>query len=132
MPSDKQEQKPVRTGALHHEEQLLSAREKAERELLAHQHLTSILERISDGFAALDNHARFTFLNHKCEEIFQRLKKQKTSFLGKKLWEEFPALVGTEIEHHYRRAVRDQVTVEFETHLSQLNSWYIIRVYPSA
>ena len=132
MPSDKQEQKPAPSSALQNEEQLLFAREKAARELLAHQKITSILERISDGFAALDNQARFTFLNHKCEEIFHRLKKQKTSFLGKNLWEEFPGLLGTEIEQHYRRAVRDQVTVEFETHLKPLNAWYIVRVYPSA
>jgi PAS domain S-box-containing protein len=140
MQLDEQEEKLLRSVALQNAQAVLFAREKAERELLAtrealkasnHQ-ITSILERISDGFAALDNNSRFTFLNHKCEEIFQRLKKEETSFLGKNLWQEFPGLVGSEIEQHYHRAVRDQVTVEFETHLKPLNAWYIIRIYPSA
>ena len=131
MPADKQEQKGAHSVALPQGERPVFGRDKGDRELLSHQQITAILERISDGFAALDSQSRFTFLNHKCEEIFQRLKQQKTSFLGKNLWEEFPALLGTEIEQHYRRAVQDQVTVEFETHLKPLNSWYIVRVYPS-
>src|SRR5687767_3438209 len=139
MHLDEQEEKLLRSVALQNAQAVLFAREKAERELLAtrealkasNQQVISILERVSDGFAALDNESRFTFLNRKCEEIFQRLKQHKTSFVGKNLWEEFPTLLGTEIEQHYRRAVRDQVTVEFETHLKPLNAWYIIRVYPS-
>lgn len=97
---------------------------------LNHQ-ISSILERISDGFVALDNSWRFTYLNRKGEEMFRRLQKSKGSLLGKVLWEEFPEIVGTEIEQNYRRAAQDQVTVEFETTIQPLDAWFIIRAYPS-
>jgi len=96
-----------------------------------HQQVPNILERISDGFVALDTDWRFTYVNRKGEEIFRRLQKDTGSLLGKVIWDEFPRIVGTEIEAHYRRAVRDQVTVEFETHFAMLDAWYSIRAYPS-
>lgn len=110
-------------------EQALRASEQA---LKAFNHqITNILERISDGFVALDTSWRFTYLNRKGEEIFRRLKKSSAPLLGKVLWDEFPEIIDADIEHSYRRAARDQVTVEFETLLSPLNAWYIVRAYPS-
>jgi PAS domain S-box-containing protein len=108
----------------------LRANETAPKEF-NHQ-ITSILERISDGFVALDTNWRFTYLNCKGEEIFHRLQKNNSELLGKVIWQEFPEIIGTEIEQHYRRAVADQVTVEFETLLVPLEAWYIVRAYPSA
>jgi PAS domain S-box-containing protein len=94
--------------------------------------ITNILERISDGFMALDTNWRFTYLNRKGEEIFHRLQKKRSDLLGKVLWDEFPEFIGSEIEQNFRRAVADQVTVEFETLLAPLDAWFIVRAYPSA
>lgn len=140
MQLDDHEEKLLRSVALQNARAVLIAREKAERELLSakealnisNQQVTNILERISDGFVALDPKWRFTYLNQKGAEIFRRFQKQQGSLLGKNLWEEFPEIKGTEIEANYRRAVQDQVTVEFETLLAPLEAWYIIRAYPSA
>ncbi|HEX7862795.1 MAG TPA: PAS domain S-box protein [Verrucomicrobiae bacterium] len=96
------------------------------------QQISSILERISDGFVALDTGWRFIYLNRKGEEIFRRLQKIQTSLLGKVLWDEFPEIRSTEIEQHYRRAVADQVTVEFEAYLEPLDAWFVVRAYPSS
>src|SRR5215213_217285 len=93
------------------------------------QQLASVLERISDGFVVLDGGWRFTYLNRKGEELFRRVQKSRGSLVGKVLWEEFPEIVGTEIERNYRRATEDQVTVEFETYLPVLDAWYVIRAY---
>ncbi|HVK58063.1 MAG TPA: PAS domain S-box protein, partial [Candidatus Kapabacteria bacterium] len=94
------------------------------------QQITSILERISDGFVALDTSWRFTYLNRKGAEIFHRLRQKKDSLLGKVLWDEFPEILGTDTERNYRRAVQDQVTAEFETQLD--DAWFIVRAYPSS
>jgi PAS domain S-box-containing protein len=140
MHLDENEEKLLRSVALQNARAVLIAREKAERELLSakealnnsNQQVTNILERISDGFVALDPQWRFTYLNHRGAEIFARFQKEKGSLLGRILWDEFPDLLGTEIEQNYRRAVMEQVTVEFETLLPPLDEWYIIRAYPSA
>lgn len=107
--------------------------QRASEQLGAFNQQTShILERISDGFVALDTSWRFVYLNRKGEEIFRRLRKNHTSVLGKVLWDEFPEIKNTEIEQHYRRAVADQVTVEFESYLAPLDEWFVVRAYPSS
>jgi len=138
MPRDKQNRKSsdeaaqAATLALDAPETPEQAVLASESALKAFNHqITNILERISDGFVALDTSWRFTYLNRKGEEIFHRLQKNKSELLGKVLWEEFPEILGTEIEQNYRRAVTDQVTVEFETRIEPLDAWFIVRAYPS-
>lgn len=54
--------------------------------------------------------------------------------LGRTCWEEWPALVGSELEAHYRRAIAEQVIVHLEHHYIEPPNWDIwleIHVYPS-
>jgi PAS domain S-box-containing protein len=47
------------------------------------------------------------------------------------VWEAFPPLVGSTWDREYRRAVRQQVPVEFEEFYPPLATWFETRAYPS-
>jgi PAS domain S-box-containing protein len=94
----------------------------------AHERLTRILESITDGFLSIDPDWRVTYVNSAGEKFSGR---KREDILGKTLWEAFPDLPGTSLEHEYRRAVRDQVHVEFENYYAPWNRWFSIKAYPS-
>lgn len=132
MHLDDKEEKLLRSVALQNAKAVLVARERAERELVeANQRITNILDSITDAFVALDRDWRFVFVNRRADEIFRTLGKSRESVLGVSHWEVFPATVGTAVDENYRRAMREQVTVEFEHHYAPSDSWFNVRAYPS-
>jgi PAS domain S-box-containing protein len=90
--------------------------------------LTSTLESITDAFYTLDREWRFTYVNNETERLLRRPRAQ---LLGKVLWEEFPATVGTLIESQLKRAVANGQAVAFQEFAPQLKFWVDIRAYPS-
>lgn len=94
------------------------------------QHETqAVLESITDAFFAVDWKWRFTYINAEAERA---LLRPRSDLLGKIIWEEFPAAVGSAFDTQYRRAVRERVTVSFtEYYPPPLDSWYDVRGYPS-
>ena len=132
MPPDEHEQKLLRSVALQNAQAVLLARERAERELReSNERITSILESISDAFIALDREWRFIYVNPQAEEMVRPLHKTRSGLLGKDYWVEFPDLLGTLLEKNFRRAVAQQVKVDFEIFYPPLNSWLQVRAYPS-
>ncbi len=104
----------------------------AETELRdSNQRVTNILESITDGFIVLDEKWRFTHVNRQAEEIIRPINKSRASVLGKDYWQEFPDLIGTDLETNFRHAATKHVKVEFELFYSPLNSWFEIRAYPT-
>jgi diguanylate cyclase (GGDEF)-like protein/PAS domain S-box-containing protein len=99
-----------------------SARQLANR-------LATSLDSMSDSFYTLDRDWRFTFVNRHAERMLER---RGDELLGRIVWEAFPATVGTAIEREYRRAMEDDVTVEFEFFYDPLGICFRIRAYPSA
>ena len=111
---------------------ILLARERAERELLrANERITNILESITDGFIVFDREWRIVFLNRRGEEILRPLNKSRENLMGAEPLGGVSGHVGTPLEEHYRRAMREQVTVHFENFYPPLNAWFDIRAYPS-
>ncbi len=104
------------------------ARESEERRM-AHERTTSILESIGHPFYALDREWRFVYANRETEALWQC---SPGAMLGKNIWEEFPNLIGSEVERNFRRAVAEQTIVPFEIFYEPLQSWLDIRAYPSA
>jgi PAS domain S-box-containing protein len=96
-------------------------------EQAARNQITKILESITDAFFALDNEWRFTYLNPQAELLLQ-IKRQE--LLGKCLWDKFPEAVGSPFYQEYHRAVREQVSVEFEAFYPPLNTWFWVHAYP--
>ncbi len=97
----------------------------------SHERTANILESITDGFCALDQNWRFTYLNGQAELILQPLKNNRAALLGRNLWSEFPDLVGTLVEKNFHRARTDQTTVHFEMFYPPLAVWLQLRAYPS-
>jgi two-component system sensor histidine kinase/response regulator len=107
----------------------INDRKAAEAELAAtHQHASDILERISDGFCAVDRDWRFTYINQAAEQIMER---PRAELLGKSLWHEFPHLAASPVYDLYHQAVADGVTIDFEHRSPRDGGWYNIRAYPS-
>ncbi len=90
--------------------------------------MTDILEKMSDGFFAVDTDWNFTYLNAEAEIMFEA---SRDSLLGQNLWTKFSALAGTIFEENYRAVMRDQIAIEFEALDPQEKNWFEVHSYPS-
>ena len=112
-----------------------SRRAAAERERLldevraAHEHLAGVLERISDGFVALDREWRYTYVNAKGARLLGR--QDPSELIGKHIWTEYPAGVGQPFHRAYEEAARTQTPVVLEEHYEPWDLWFENRIYPS-
>lgn len=107
----------------------ITERKRSERETerLA-RGLRTTLESITDAFYTLDPDWRFKYINAAGERLLER---RGDALIGRSVWDEFPEAVGTPIEHEYRRAVAQRVTVELHEYYAPLGKWFDIRAYPS-
>ncbi|MFH7241726.1 MAG: EAL domain-containing protein [Spirulina sp.] len=94
----------------------------------SHQHVTDILESITDAFFALNRHSQFTYLNQRAEQFLQRTAQ---GLLGQNLWYEFPELLGTQFSAQFFQAIRQRQSVAFEEYFAASKSWYEVHVYPT-
>lgn len=95
----------------------------------AHGRTAAILESITDAFFALDTNWRFNYMNDEAERL---LLRSRSDLLGKVVWDEFPAAVGSVFEQHYRHAVAEQIAVTFEAYYPPpLDAWFEVRAFPS-
>jgi PAS domain S-box-containing protein len=86
-----------------------------------------MLQDIPDGVFCVDTDWRLLYLNRKAEEIAGRKKEE---LLGKKLWEEYPELIGTYIHSQYQAAMNTKETVRFEGYLPHFDAWFETSLYP--
>jgi PAS domain S-box-containing protein len=109
----------------------LRAQIEAQRREVAEQarRTRQILERITDGFFALDRSLRFTFVNPIAEQTFGR---EKGSLLGARLPDVFPDLVDSPTYAALARALELGESTSFETLFEPARSWLELHVYPDA
>jgi PAS domain S-box-containing protein len=91
--------------------------------------LFRLLEGITDTVLVLDRDWRFVYLNPRALE---EAGEPAGALLGRTLWEKYPALLGTEVEAHYRRAAAGQAAAHFETRGVLTGRWFEVHAYPSA
>jgi PAS domain S-box-containing protein len=94
----------------------------------AQEQAAAVLESITDGFIALDKEWRFTYVNAEAERINGIRREDQ---IGKNQWELFPATRGTVLESEWRRAVAEQVPVQFEFYYAPWDSWFQNKAYPT-
>ncbi|MFB9991278.1 ATP-binding protein [Deinococcus oregonensis] len=99
------------------------------RLLQQHEWEMEVLESISDAFYAVDEGWRFTYINRRAEELWQR---RREDLLGKVYWEEFPQALGSEPYLAHLRAARERQVVRLETRSPVLGSWISISIFPTA
>lgn len=128
--------KPINWAVLRQKVRILLAASRAMEELRQQKTeaqttsnaLTNILESITDGFFALDNEWKFTYLNQQAESLLQRTR---ADLLGKNVWAEFPQAVSLAFYEQFSKAVSEQVAVKFEEFYQPLNGWFAVHAYPS-
>lgn len=95
----------------------------------SNQLIADIINNMPDGFYALDHQLRFTFVNNKAEELFQKTREE---IIGRNLWMIDPQAQGTLLEQNLQKARSDCLPITFE-YLGSLHmgSWHQITAYPS-
>jgi two-component system, sporulation sensor kinase A len=88
-----------------------------------------ILERITDGFFAVDTNWNFTYVN---KEATRLLFRSRADLVGKNVWQEFPEAVHLPFYEQYHKAINEQVPVVFCAYYSPLETWFDVRAYPSS
>src|SRR5690606_27320322 len=105
------------------EREELIVRERASRE-----QVTNILESITDAFFALSRDWRLTYVNREAE---RQLRRPREALLGRSVWDEYPEVAGTVVQHAYERAMRGEA-VSFENYYPPLEAWFEVNVFPSS
>ena len=91
--------------------------------------LTEVFEVTEEGVVILDREWRFTFLNRRAREL---LAPAAADLEGQDLWTSFPAIVGTHVEHNYRRTMDERVPTAFPNFYPEpLNLWLDIEARPA-
>ncbi|MFU8896683.1 MAG: PAS domain S-box protein [Gammaproteobacteria bacterium] len=107
----------------------ISYRKEAEARALAlEEKLTAMLERIGEGFMALDAEHRITYINREVERMIGQPREE---LLGRSLREAFTLAAGSDFEKQYDRVIRDATPVMFEAYYEPIKAWVEVRAYPS-
>ncbi len=106
---------------LHREEAARAEAEAARAEVVA------TLERITEGFFALDREWRFTYVNRRAELL---LCRPAAELLGRSIWEVFPEGAGSPFARQYQQAVTTGRAVAFEAYSPALATWLEVHAYP--
>lgn len=88
----------------------------------------AILESIAEGFFTLDNQWRFDFVNPQAHRILDR---ERGSLEGRRIWDEYPGLEGTEFERCYRRTMYERVATRFTAFYEGHGRWYEVSTFPA-
>ena len=92
------------------------------------QQLLNSYEHITDGFFLLDIDWIITYANLVTASLIRR---PVADLIGRVFWDEYPFLIGTPVESHYRQAALEQIPVEFEQFYEPWGRWLEVRIFPS-
>ena len=93
---------------------------------------TRILTAVADGYLLLDERWRVVDLNASAERTLAALRQTREGVVGGEYWKLFPEVAGTPLESALRSAMEQRVAAELELHYPPLDSWFNVRVFPSA
>ena len=97
--------------------------------LLADRRVVSSLERMTDGFVAVDREWRYTYINHQTELY---LGIQRDDLLDKCIWEVYPEAIGTRFYQYCQEAMATGEPGTFEAFYPPSQRWYALHLYPSS
>ncbi|MBV9110945.1 MAG: PAS domain-containing protein, partial [Gemmatimonadetes bacterium] len=105
-----------------------AAMERVGRLARAEGERIAVLERMTDGFLALDGEWRFTYLNPVAERWAGRPQGE---LIGRTLWELMPELRGSPFETAFRQAMRKQAPRQVTGRGPAGDRWLEAHAYPS-
>ncbi len=104
--------------------------ETARNEAVAARELVSkVIERVNDGFVALDGDWCYTYVNARAARMLQR--ENANELIGKHIWTEYPEGIGQPFYKAYLKAYETQQAVIFEEYYPPWDQWFENRIYPS-
>ncbi|MFC7095993.1 ATP-binding protein [Halobaculum marinum] len=95
----------------------------------------AFLDRLTDGFYAVDEEWRFVYLNERATELFVQtadLDDEDVGLLGRELWTLLPEAVGTPFHRRLIEAMETGDPLEVEEYYEPSDTWFQIRAYPGA
>jgi len=93
----------------------------------AREQMTQTLESIPDAFYTVDREWRITYANQRAKAMWGR----QDDVIGKNVWHEFPESESLVFGDQLRKAMAEQVTVDFEGWYPPWGAWLAMRAYPS-
>ncbi len=88
-----------------------------------------VIERITDGVLAIDASWRVSYINLAAKRMLRIV--DESDVLGRFWLDAFPKARGRRFEHEYRRAMREQVTIELVEFSPTANAWLEEKLFPS-
>src|SRR5215212_9206334 len=95
---------------------------------IAPAQMMELIERISDGFVALDAQMNYIYINQRASEL---LGRKPTELIGKNYWDEYPEARDTPFAHAYACALETQTPILLEAYYAPWGRWFENRIYPS-
>ena len=92
-----------------------------------HPNLSLVLERITDGFFALDAQWRIAYMNAEARKLLDA----PANVIGRYWLDAFPKARGRLFEREYRRAMAEQLPVQFVEYSATADCWFEVKAYPS-
>jgi PAS domain S-box-containing protein len=93
----------------------------------------ALLDELQEGFVACDLEWRLRYLNRAAEAYLAQIPRATPGpLLGQRVWEAFPTLVGSEMEHRFRLAMATGSPTELEAFSPSIQRWMRLRATPSA
>src|SRR5262245_60608569 len=87
-----------------------------------------VIEKINEGFVALDSQMNYLYINRRGSEL---LKRKPEDLIGKNYWEEFPEDKDSSFGKAYRQALETQAITYLEDYYAPRDLWFENRIYPS-
>ena len=96
---------------------------------IRHERLARLLTQVTEGIICIDRNWHITFAN---EEARYRSKIAPSDLDGgRTLWEIYPHLEGTDLEHFYRNVMRTGEKGTVEYYSDRIDAWLNVSVYPT-
>ena len=92
------------------------------------ENFRTLIERISDGFLALDKNWNYTYAN---KQVGVLTGRDPQSLIGKNVWEEFPEAVGSATFEAFNKAMKEQQNFTNTDYYAPLDLWQENYIYPS-
>ena len=107
----------------------ISERKQSEQQLQGYsEHITNILNSITDGFIALDNNFNILWWNPIAEQL---TGVKDVHVLGKNIWKALPELKKTRALAEYNKAITSKTGSNFELYIDRLRIYFDVNAYPS-
>jgi PAS domain S-box-containing protein len=95
----------------------------------ARQEIETIVEAVTDGFVAVDADLRYTYVNQRAAEMWQRSREELVGHTPEEIW---PGLEQSPFITVLRDSLADRQVRSLEDYAPVLGRWLETRVYPSS